>query len=110
MKKTKTKPEETLEERFARTVPAFQTQINRIAAVNDLDPMDVFAKWRAYCDTCSNWDQSPILSEFVQWEKLDEPGPRCSCELKLGHSGPVPHCCPEHDGDYSAFLAACNCD
>lgn len=99
-----------IEQQFSRTVPAFQATISRIAVVNDLEPLEVYAKWRAYCDTCSGWDQSPLVSEFVQWEKLEDPGDRCTCELKIGHTGPVPHCCLEHDGDYSSFLSACNCD
>ena len=32
----------------------------------------------------------------------------CTCEAEC--SGPVPNYCAEHDGDYSAFLAAHNCD
>lgn len=34
----------------------------------------------------------------------------CTCHLKEKVTGPVPHCCPRHDGDYSSFLAQNNCD
>lgn len=35
---------------------------------------------------------------------------RCNCYLDTPCNGPVPNYCPEHDGDYSSFLAANNCD
>jgi len=35
---------------------------------------------------------------------------RSSCTCDAECNGPVPNYCSEHDGDYSAFLAASNCD
>ena len=37
-------------------------------------------------------------------------GVSCDCHLKELVTGPVPHCCPACDGDYSSFLAFHNCD
>jgi hypothetical protein len=34
--------------------------------------------------------------------------PRCTCDAEC--NGPVPNYCPVHDGNYSSFLAANNCD
>lgn len=36
--------------------------------------------------------------------------PGCTCHMKEQATGPVPHCCRVHDGDYMSFLASHNCD
>lgn len=57
----------TIEERFEGTHPGFQSKIKALAQRAGLGPLDVFAMWREYSDTCSAYDQSALLSEFEQW-------------------------------------------
>ncbi len=38
------------------------------------------------------------------------PGRTCTCHLKERVTGPVPHHCSVHDGDYMSFLSSNNCD
>lgn len=68
MKKAK-QPTMTIEERFNNTAENFQKLMARIAEVAKLTTMEVYALWREYSETCRNYDQSPVLFEFIQWNE-----------------------------------------
>lgn len=52
---------------FAQTAQGFQAKINAIAKVANMTGDEVFALWRKYSAQCTNYDQSPVMFEFVQW-------------------------------------------
>ena len=60
-----------LADRFYRTAKNFQASIARIAMIADKTPVEVFTLWRKYSDDCSNFDQSSILGEFIEWYCAD---------------------------------------
>ncbi len=52
---------------FTNTAPAFQAQINALGIVANMTGEEVYALWRKYSAQCTNYDQSPVMFEFVQW-------------------------------------------
>ncbi len=68
---------------------SFQAVITAKAAECGKTPEQVYGLWREYSDTCRDYDQSAIWSEFLNWyaEKL-QPLPAvltegtCRCGLK----------------------------
>lgn len=52
-------------------------------------------------------DVEPVV-EDVAANVVPFRDPRCTCDAEC--NGPVPNYCSVHDGDYSSFLAANNCD
>lgn len=52
---------------FASTNRGFQAKINAIAAVAGRTGEQVYELWRKYDRQCSLYDQSPVMSEFIQW-------------------------------------------
>jgi len=62
-----------LTDRYARTVPAFRAKIGLIADIAGMTPLDVYSLWLEYSRKCSDYDQSAILGEFVDWH-CDELG------------------------------------
>lgn len=57
-----------LQKRFDNTHPHFQDTIKHIAEHSPkLHPLVVFALWNDYSDKCAVFDQSPVMSEFLQW-------------------------------------------
>lgn len=57
----------TLAERYAETGTAFQAYCTSLAARHNKSVEQVYAWWREYCDTCQNFDQSPVQFEFENW-------------------------------------------
>ncbi len=51
--------------------PGFQAEIQALAAVAKMDPEQVYALWRKYDTRCTNYDQSPVISEFVSWYAVE---------------------------------------
>lgn len=72
------------------------------------DHRQYLKKLRAAAKSQGMKSESQKNREFLRSQDRD--GVSCSCHLKEQVTGPVPHCCPVHDGDYSSFLAAHNCD
>jgi len=68
-------PNEThpLTDRYARTVPAFRAKIGLIAEIANMTPLDVYSLWLEYSRKCSDYDQSALIGEFVDWH-CDELG------------------------------------
>lgn len=64
----------------------------------------------AELDTPTALDAEADLIGDEEEEDEDDSTISCTCHLKSKVTGPVPHCCPRHDGDYLSFLAAHNCD
>ncbi len=64
---TRKKTGRTLAELFAETAPSFRTYITNLATQHGKETLTVFGWWREYCQDCRNYDQSAILSEFVEW-------------------------------------------
>lgn len=52
---------------FSQTHPDFQRKINTIASVAGLTGAEVYEYWQQYSRQCTNYDQSPVLSEFITW-------------------------------------------
>jgi hypothetical protein len=53
--------------RYAKRVPEFRAQLERIAEGAKLPVLKVFGLWLEYSQECDNRDQSPVLGEFQQW-------------------------------------------
>lgn len=58
---------QSLADRFEMRAESFKRDMNRIAAGAKLPVLDVFMLWLEYCETCQNYDQSPVMIEFLQW-------------------------------------------
>lgn len=58
-----------LETSFGRCVPEFRAKIEAIAERAGMDCLKVYSMWRKYSETCRNCDQSPVFSEFQQWNR-----------------------------------------
>ena len=69
MRNTQIAQEMLIVERFKKTVPSFQDKIKALAEANNKAVMQVYIWWREYCETCTNYDQSPVFSEFESWYK-----------------------------------------
>ena len=67
-------PEMTLDERLARTCADFQAEIDELARTYRKAKSVIYAWWLEYCEDCRNYDQSPVMSEFVVWyrSRLEE--------------------------------------
>ncbi len=48
-------------------VPGFIGSIRELAAKHRKDPEQVYQWWREYSQTCRDFDQSPVMSEFERW-------------------------------------------
>ena len=53
---------------------------------------------------CGLFNGSSSQPVTPQPEESDPTTITCTCHLKEQVTGPVPHCCPRHDGDYMTFL------
>ena len=54
--------------------PTFRTWLTEVASANHKTPMQIYKMWRDYSRDCQAFDQSPVQSEFLQWNKLTEGG------------------------------------
>ena len=54
---------------FAETHPVFQKRVNKLAEHSALDVEGIYSLWRKYADDCQGYDQSPVMFEFIQWNK-----------------------------------------
>lgn len=61
----------TLQERFDASAEVFKLEIKRLAEQAGKTTLAVYALWREYSQTCTNSDQSPLLSEFAAWYKAE---------------------------------------
>jgi hypothetical protein len=52
---------------LAACAPQFRVQIAAVALICRKSPDAVFALWSDYARRCENFDQSPILGEFLHW-------------------------------------------
>jgi hypothetical protein len=50
----------------------FADWLNKIAKDNYLGAGSVFALWKEYTKICQGYDQSPVKSEFLDWNNLQE--------------------------------------
>lgn len=48
----------------------FVQWIKDVAIKNNQSEDFVFSLWQKYCIACTNYDQSPVQFEFLQWNKL----------------------------------------
>lgn len=70
---------------FTSTHPDFQRKINAIAKVAELTGAEVYEYWQQYCRQCTNYDQSPVISEFIVWYTFELGG--CREELQAALDG-----------------------
>lgn len=61
--------DDDLRSRFAGTTDDFREYIIGLAKRAGLDPLAVYKLWRDYSDECGRRDQSPVFSEFEEWNK-----------------------------------------
>lgn len=48
--------------------PTFQAKIRALAAIiTSTNAEGIYQLWREYSDKCSSFDQSPVMSEFIEW-------------------------------------------
>jgi hypothetical protein len=81
-----------------------------IAAAPDLlAALDALTEWGC-THTGPRDDNSPHELLIAARAAIAKATRSASCTCEADCSGPVPNYCAEHDGDYSAFLAASNCD
>jgi hypothetical protein len=52
--------------------PEFKEWLGGVASANDKTLDQVFGMWKQYARDCSAYDQSPVKSEFLQWNTLEE--------------------------------------
>ncbi len=75
----------------------FRAQIRAIAEENEKTPEFVYGLWLMYCQACQDFDQSPVLFEFKNWnaKALADPiGRTCpDCGKATGDSTHVDGCC-----------------
>lgn len=50
----------------------FIATIESLALLNEKSEDEIYGLWRKYCADCHNFDQSPIVSEFIEWNKLHD--------------------------------------
>lgn len=50
--------------------PEFSSEIRHLAEKNGKSEAEVRALWKKYTQDCQNYDKSPVLSEFCQWNHL----------------------------------------
>ena len=62
---------------------SFQAEIRALAAAAKMDPEQVYALWRKYDARCTNYDQSPVMSEFVSWYAAEMGGDQLALVLAL---------------------------
>ena len=65
-----TDAETEMQKRFANADQGFQVKLELIASKWTPEPLPVlgvFAKWREYSEQCRIYDQSPLISEFLEW-------------------------------------------
>ncbi len=53
------------------TCPTFQANITKLATIASKTPDAVYELWQRYSNDCRNFDQSAILSEFIEWYRDD---------------------------------------
>ena len=46
------------------------TSLECVAKTYDIPLADVETMWQQYCTDCRNYDQSPLIHEFVSWYKM----------------------------------------
>ena len=51
----------------AGVVPEFRVWLAEVGRPSGKTAEQVYALWRDYCATCTNYDQSPVQSEFLRW-------------------------------------------
>ena len=66
---------ETLDERIMNSakIPldnGFIGELRRIAGLNGKTANAIYQLWREYSQECTNRDQSGVMFEFLQWNKL----------------------------------------
>lgn len=66
---------ETLKERLEDKTKTplsseFVFWLRRIAIQNNMTPDELYALWKDYAKKCTAYDQSPVTSEFLLWNKL----------------------------------------
>ena len=66
---------QTLDERImdGKKIPldnGFIGELIRIAELNGKTSNDIWQLWRKYSHECENRDQSAVMFEFLQWNKL----------------------------------------
>ena len=52
-----------------QTHPTFQAKIARLADLSGKTGEEIYARWRGYTEDACGFDQSPLLWEFVDWQK-----------------------------------------
>ena len=48
----------------------FVSEIRKIAEINNRSEDEIYTLWRNYSRECDNRDQSAVLFEFLDWNKL----------------------------------------
>ena len=51
----------------AGVTPEFRAYLKDIGKPSGRSAEEVYTLWREYCQTCTNYDQSPVQFEFEQW-------------------------------------------
>lgn len=73
-----------LRERLAKTAPEFRAKIGATAREYDRADVAVYELWLRYAETCENGDQSPVWSEFLEWNEAALAGNVTLREVKAG--------------------------
>lgn len=68
---------------FTNTHPDFQRKIKAIASQAGLTAPEVYEYWQQYSRQCSNYDQSPVMSEFINWYENELGGDRLALQNAL---------------------------
>jgi hypothetical protein len=51
----------------SHVTPEFRAWLRAIGRPSNRTAEEVYALWKEYAQTCTNYDQSPVQSEFEQW-------------------------------------------
>jgi hypothetical protein len=68
---------------LSNTNPDFQRKIKAIALQAGLAPSEVYEYWQQYSRQCTNYDQSPVMSEFISWYENELGGDRLALQNAL---------------------------
>jgi hypothetical protein len=68
---------------FTSTHPDFQRKIKAISVVAGLTCAEVYEYWQQYSRQCTNYDQSPVMHEFINWYENELGGDRLELQSAL---------------------------